>query len=267
MPGAPIVNTRHGAGAARNDLRERFYRASLFATARVVAVSEHARNHFIDERWVAADRICVIPNGIRVENFRGPAQESVRVELGLGPNHHVVGIVGRLNWAKDHEFLLRAWAQVQREDAAARLLVIGDGELRAKLDASAARLGVASTIMWLSDRSDVPRLLHGLDVLALSSRTEGYSIALLEGAAAGVPMVATDVGGNREIVADGVTGVVVPHGDEVALSRALLDLLNDPPRRARYGAAAAAWAAQAAGIDTMQRRYADLYRSLLAGAR
>jgi glycosyltransferase involved in cell wall biosynthesis len=125
---------------------------------------------------------------------------------------------------------------------------------------------VASTVQWLRDRSDVPGLLHTLDVLALSSRTEGYSIALLEGAAAGVPMVATDVGGNREILADGVTGLLVPHGDEGALSRALLELLNDPPRRARYGCAAAAWATQAAGVDTMQRRYADLYRSLLAGA-
>lgn len=265
--GAPIVNTRHGAGSARNDPRERLYRASLFATARVVAVSEHARNHFINQRWMVADRIGVIPNGIRVERFRGPPQESLRPGLGLGPEHHVVGIVGRLNWAKDHEFLLRAWTQVQRDDAAARLLVIGDGELREALVACAARLGVASTVQWLHDRSDVPRLLHDLDVLALSSRTEGYSIALLEGAAAGVPMVVTNVGGNREIVADGVTGVVVPHGDEVALSRALLDLLSDPQRRASYGSAAAAWAAQAAGVDTMQRRYADLYRSLLAGAR
>ncbi len=267
LSGAPIVNTRHGAGAARTDPRERLYRASLVGTARVVAVSEHARNHFVDDRWVAADRICVIPNGIRVERFRGLAQESLRPELGLGPEHHVVGIVGRLNWVKDHEFLLRAWAHVQRDDAAARLLVIGDGELREALAASAARLGVASTVQWLRDRSDVPRLLHTLDVLALSSRTEGYSIALLEGAAAGVPMVATDVGGNREIVADGVTGLVVPHGDEGALSRALLELLNDPPRRARLGSAAAAWATQAAGVDTMQRRYAALYRSLLAGAR
>ncbi len=112
----------------------------------------------------------------------------------------------------------------------------------------------------LGQRGDVPDLLAGMDVFVLSSRTEGYSLALVEAAAAGLPIVATDVGGNAEIVAQDVTGLLVPAGDPQALARALEALSDDPGLRARMGEAARRWALEHGSIDSMYRHYLWLYQ-------
>ena len=208
-PWVPLLNSRHGMGAVNaGDARERLFRLSLPRTAGVVAVCEAARRQFLARRAVPVHKSWIVPNGIDVTRFRvvDKMRGEARASLGLAPDVPVAGTVGRLNWAKDHDLLLQAWAIVAQRDPRARLLVIGDGELRAALARRAAELGVAGSVSWLLDRGDVEHLLQALDLFVLSSRTEGYSMALLEAAAAGLPAVATDVGGNGEIVRDGVTG-------------------------------------------------------------
>jgi glycosyltransferase involved in cell wall biosynthesis len=260
------INTRHGMGAAMaTDRREQLFRLSLRRTDRVACVCEAARQAFVGHGVVPARLATVIPNGIRTGLFAAPdpaARAQARERLGVGTGAYVVGTVGRLNWAKDHALLLEAFARLRAGVPAAVLCMIGDGELRATLHAAAAGLGLGEAVRWLGDRSDVPALLPGLDTFVLSSRTEGYSMALLEAAAAGLPLVATDVGGNREIVADGVNGRLVPHGDPVALAAALAEHAEGAVAAAR-GAAALAWAGREATTATMTARYAAEYHRLV----
>lgn len=260
------VNTRHGMGAAAaSDRRERLFRLSLYRTDRVACVCEAARQAFVGHGVVPAALATVIPNGIRTGLFAAPgpaARAGARAQFGVGAGTYVVGTVGRLNWAKDHALLLDAFARLRAAVPSAVLCMIGDGELRATLHAAAAGLGLGDSVRWLGDRSDVPALLPGLDTFVLSSRTEGYSMALLEAAAAGLPLVATDVGGNREIVADGVNGRLVPHGDPVALAAALAEHAV-PAVAAKRGAAALEWAGREATTATMTARYAAEYRRLV----
>jgi glycosyltransferase involved in cell wall biosynthesis len=124
--------------------------------------------------------------------------------------------------------------------------------------------GVANATRFLGDRSDVPQLLQGLDVFALSSVSEGYSIALLEACAAQLPIVATDVGGNGEIVRDRRNGLLVPARNADALAAALTEMLSAPSYAAAMGEIGRQWVTQEGSFRTMARRYEALYRNAVA---
>jgi glycosyltransferase involved in cell wall biosynthesis len=139
-------------------------------------------------------------------------------------------------------------------------VLVGDGELRASLQQCAIDEQIADAVHFLGDRNDVPDLLRGLDVFALSSVSEGYSMALLEASAVGLPIVATDVGGNGEIVKDGETGALVPARNVAALAEAML-ALQEPEVAAGLAHAARAWVEQHGSLEAMAARYDDLYQS------
>ncbi len=186
----------------------------------------------------------------------------LRQTLGLPPSSVVFGTVGRLNEAKQQQRMLVALRTLidQGEDAA--LAIVGDGELRAELERETDRLGLRDRVRFLGARSDVPELLAGMDVFLLSSRTEGYSLALVEASAAALPIVATDVGGNAEIVHDGRTGLLVPAGDDDRLAAAMAELLRNVSRREQLGRQARQWALEEGSLDAM----CDGYERLYAGA-
>ena len=258
-----VVNTRHGmGGAGRGSRREWLYRRSLGRTDVVAAVCEAARASFQAQGVRPRGRLIAVPNGIRVERFAqgdATARAQLASSLGLGDDARLVGTVGRLNPVKDQALLLRAFANVHAALPEAALVLVGEGPSHAELVALATELGISARVRFLGDRSDVDRILAGLDVFVLSSRSEGYSIALLEACAAGLPIVATDVGGNGEIVRDGRNGRLVPAGDASALSLALLDVLQDPQTAARMGLAGHAWAQAHASLRAMASRYEALY--------
>ena len=261
IPFARILNTRHGMvveGAASR--RERFYRRSLWRTDAVVAVCDAARLQLLETGVRPRGDVLAIPNGIRLHAF-GPASSEARdalvAELGLEPGSRLIGTVGRLTPVKNQEMLLRAFAGVRQEVSNAALVVVGGGPLHDGHEALARSLGVEKHVRFLGDRGDVRRLLRGFDVFALSSRSEGYSIALLEASAVGLPIVATDVGGNREIVGEGHTGHLVT--DEATLTSRLSGLLNRPDHARSMGANARRWAEIEASLETMAERYTRLY--------
>jgi glycosyltransferase involved in cell wall biosynthesis len=258
-----VINTRHGMGGNRRSTRrEWLYRRALQRTDVVVTVCDAARRDAIGRGIVPADKAVVVPNGIRVETFQPVSRDMRERLLGLLelPNStRVIGTVGRLNWAKDQLNLIRAFGQVHRQRADTALVLIGDGELRADLQQAALAEGVADRVRFLGDRNDVPELLQGLDMFVLSSLSEGYSMALLEACAVGLPMVATDVGGNGEIVRDGVTGRLVPARDPTALADAMLTLLQEPEQAAAWGHEARVWVEQHGSLEAMADRYAALY--------
>jgi glycosyltransferase involved in cell wall biosynthesis len=254
----PLVNTRHGMGSERESRVERRFRRSLSRTARVVAVSGFSGAHLVGKEMVPERLLRVIPNGIRVERFGRVSRQSARVRLNLPPESLVIGTVGRLTWAKDQALLVSAIAALAPRFPLLRATVVGDGPLRTDLEQQISALGLADRITLCGDRSDVPDILPAFDIFALPSRTEGYSIALLEAAASGVPAVVADVGGNREIVQDGRTGLVA-RGD---FAPALARLLDDIDLRQRMGAAAGTWALEHASVESMNRLYSELYRSV-----
>jgi glycosyltransferase involved in cell wall biosynthesis len=258
-----VVNTRHGMGSASaNALTERLFRVSLLRTAAVAAVCEHARRHFVGVGTVPARLVHVVYNGIRVEDFvtaSPAARTAARATLGVPADAYLVGTVGRLNWAKDHALLLDAFAALRQHMPQSRLVLIGEGSLRSDLEARALGAGVSPQVTFAGDRGDVPSLLPAFDVFALTSATEGYSIALLEAAAAALPVVATDVGGNREIVQDGSTGIVVRDRTAAEFARALADLGASSERRAELGRNARKWAEAFGSVAAMAASYSALY--------
>jgi sugar transferase (PEP-CTERM/EpsH1 system associated) len=227
----------------------------------VVAVSKDI------ERWLRETvrvkcPVLHIRNGIRAEHYAGPSTAAeVRRELGLPADAPLVGIVARLDPIKDHPLLFRAFGRVRERFPGAELLCVGDGPERAALE----RL-VAPGIRMLGERRDVPRLLRALDVFALVSRNEGIPYTILEAMAAGVPVVASRVGGNPEVVEDGVTGRLFPSGDEAALAEALSGYLAAPELRAAHAATARTRAQERFGLSAMIRSYEDLWRACAAGA-
>jgi sugar transferase (PEP-CTERM/EpsH1 system associated) len=258
-----IINTRHGMGGPPlANAREWLYRRCMRRTDHVVAVCEAARHNLIEQGRLPADKLVAVPNGIHVERF-SPVSEAARRRLAqmieVGESTRIIGSVGRLNWAKDIPTLIRAFALLRGRQPDSVLVVIGDGSLRQELVAFAAEEGVAEHVRFLGDRSDVRELLQGLHVLAMSSVSEGYSIALLEACAAALPIVATAVGGNAEIVHDGVNGHVVPSRDPGMLAEGLLDILADPARADAMGRAGREWVLQHGTFDGMVRRYEALY--------
>lgn len=258
-----VLNTRHGMGAGKRSLRrDGLYRAALAGTDVVVTVCEAARRDALRRGLVPAARSTVVPNGIRVEAFEQGSdamRDRLRCELGLSSQVRIIGTVGRLNWAKDQRGLISAFARVHAADPATALVLVGKGELLASLQGRARDEGVTDAVHFLGDRNDVRELLQGMDLFVLSSISEGYSMALLEAAASGLPIVATDVGGNGEIVRDGETGRLVPACDPEALSSAIGELLSDPASARELALGALAWVRVNGSLQTMAARYASLY--------
>lgn len=263
LPMRQVINTRHGMGVNRRARRrEWLYRRALMRTDTVVTVCEAARSDAIERGIVPSAKTRVVPNGIHVNAFQTAsprAHEHIAQLLNLPGNTRIIGTVGRLNWTKDQLGLIRAFRQVHAQHADTALVLIGDGELRASLQQGAIDEGVADRVHFLGDRSDVRDLLQGLDLFVLSSLSEGYSMALLEASAVALPIVATQVGGNGEIVRDGVSGCLVPAGDPDALAQAMLGLLRNPQRATALGQAARAWVERYGSLETMAMRYAQLY--------
>ena len=264
--GLPVkcrINTRHGMGGrTRSGRQEWLYRQSLRGTDYAVAVCEAARQRFAADGMRPRRALLSVPNGIRLERFRPAddvARQSLVAELGLPTGSRIIGTVGRLQPVKDHALLLRAFAKVRVQVPEAALVIVGDGPLRAALEAQAEQAGLSDALRFMGDRHDVPRLLTGMEVFALTSTSEGYSVALLEACASSLPIVATDVGGNREIVRHGINGRLVPPGDTAAIATALIALLRGGEQAAAMGRAGYAWAQAEASFRTMAERYHGLY--------
>ncbi|HOA95718.1 MAG TPA: glycosyltransferase [Quisquiliibacterium sp.] len=274
-----VLNTRHGMGSSGATGRRDFlFRLAMRATDWGVAVCEAARQRFLTQGLMSAERAVTVRNGIDLTRIRPRSDDAhARLLAGLAVqgSPFVFGSVGRLNVLKDQVTMLRAFAafcadaaadaasaSASAADAAMRaaiLVIAGEGEMRPVLEREIAGLGLTGRAFLLGQRRDVPDILAGLDAFVLSSRTEGYSLALVEASAAGLPIIATDVGGNREIVQDDVTGALVPAGDVPRMAQAMRALAAAPDRCAALGRAGRDWALREGAVETMFARYEALY--------
>jgi glycosyltransferase involved in cell wall biosynthesis len=233
---------------------------------RVIAVSEAARAFLISGKGYAASKIVVVPNGRDLSIFRpGTGRHRARRDLGLDAASPVVGVIGRLEPQKGHAYLLEAWPAVTREFPQARLLVVGDGSLRAVLERRAHDLRVAASVMFTGYRNDMPLVLDAVDIVALPSIYEGMPLSAIEASAMARPVVATCVDGTPEVIRDGRTGRLVPARDAAALARAILGLLRDPEGAQRMGKAGRDYVLHRFDLDTQVRATARVYRALAGG--
>lgn len=259
-----VINTRHGMGPSQHASRlDRLYRMAMLRTDVAVSVCHEGRSRFVDRGVIPAAKARVIPNGIAlsgIDRRSSTARESLLASLGRPSSSVVLGTVGRVSPVKDHATLLEAVRLLHLAGRQVQLLVVGDGESRASLEALARTLTIEECVHFLGMRHDVGRLLGAMDIFALSSISEGYSLALVEAAAASLPIVATRVGGNADIVIDGVSGLLVPAKDPRSMADALLRLVDDHPLREKMGSVGREWALQNGTIDAMGQAYLGVYR-------
>lgn len=264
----PVVNTRHNMGASNpNDGSEKLFRLSLPRTAKVAMVSPQVSKRFVDQGVVPSAKAAVVMNGIPLERYarsNATTRATARSALSLPNDAFVVGAVGRLVHVKNHRLLLAAAAPMCRKHPHVKIVLVGDGEMRNELQQQAQALGIADSLMMLGERSDIPQVLPAFDIFAMPSRSEGHSISLLEATAAGLPIVATAVGGNLEIVQHDLTGMLVPSEDVAAMENALDLLFADEPKRCNLSAQARLWAESTVSVTAMTARYEQIYREVLS---
>jgi glycosyltransferase involved in cell wall biosynthesis len=233
----------------------------------VLANSDAVRDWLVASGY-RPEKVRVIRNGIvQARQLSLIGKAGLRQELGLVPSAPLIGVVCRLNPVKAVHDVLFAAVKVFAQHPSARFVIIGDGQDRESLGALASQLGIADRVIFAGFRTDIAQILPQLTISVLSSLTEGLSNTILESMAAGVPVVATRVGGNCEIVADGVTGLLVPASDPSALSEAICRLLSNPQLGVRMGAAGKERIERQFSIENAVRQTEDLYSDLLGQCR
>ena len=209
-------------------------------TDRVVAIST-SQKHDLCYRYriVAPSKVEILELGIELgQLLELDAETRLREELGFAPNDVVFGYVGRFVPIKDLPTLIRAFGRAADQVSGARLMLVGDGEMRGRLEAQVGGLNLQDRVRFTGWRSDLAEVYGAIDVGVLSSLNEGTPAALIEAMAAGKPVVATAVGGVEDVVTHGRTGLVVPPGDTERLASAMVQLATDTATRHKLGRAA-----------------------------
>ena len=265
-----LVHSEHGRKFDDRPARFAVQRWMSRHTDAIFAVSGQLKTDLVRHIGMPEASVEVLHNGVDLSRFNvaaradapSPAREALRRDWGVPAGALVVGSVGRLVAVKNYALLLRAVASSGLDDV--HLVLAGEGPERAALTALAASLGIASRLHLLGHSNDVDRVLGAFDVFVLPSFSEGMSNTLLEAMAAGVPPVASDVGGNGEIVRDGVDGRLFPSDDEAALRACLVALCRDEAARARLATAARERVLSTFDIRQMIERYEQLYERVHA---
>jgi len=259
LAGVPVVVCSEHTMAMESEWRYRLNRWTIGLVDRVTVVSAQVRDFCTAHIGLPAGKLVLIPNGVELPPAPLASRQEVRAELGLPLDALVAGAAGRLDPVKGVRFLIQALARL----GGVHLAIVGDGPERAALEALAERLGVAGRVHWLGHWHDVQQVLPAFDLFVQPSLHEGLPNTVLEAMAAGLPVVATAVGGTPEAVLDGVTGLLVHPGDPEALARAISRLLDDPATCQAMGQAGRERVAQNFTVERMIAQTETLYEQLL----
>jgi glycosyltransferase involved in cell wall biosynthesis len=265
LTGVPVVATVHGKNYYSERFRRRLaYRLVGRSAGQMVAVSDDVREFLVEQVGIPSNRIRVVRNGVPVNGQSSHERLStLRERLGLDQNARVVGTVGSLYPVKGHKYLIDAAVHVVRRCPDVTFLIVGRGRLREELEAQASGLGVAPYIRFLGHRDDVRDLLDVCDAFVLPSLSEGMPLALLEAMAAGVPTVATRVGGVGEVLEDGKSGLLVPPGESHAVAESLVTLLEDRTLATEIGEFAREVVARRYSLEGMVQAYQEVYAGII----
>jgi glycosyltransferase involved in cell wall biosynthesis len=267
-----VVSTVHLVERAWRPWRSMADRLTSGASDAIVCVSDSAREQYLKRVGVRPDKVRVIHNGIDLARFscsrgaedRAAAKKALGLPAPISGGTRVIVSLGRLRRQKGHDVALRAMAIVARRVPDAVMLVVGDGPERAKLKALHARLGLEGKAVFVGQRPDVARVLAAADCLVAPSRYEGFGLAAAEAMASGLPVIASRIDSLPEVIADDVSGLLVPPGDPGALAAAIERVLGDDELAARLGRAARERVRERFTLETMLGAYTDLYEEVLA---
>lgn len=258
----PVVHTLHGLPAGLSQGQRWLMRMGATLTDEMVTVSQALSEFAMVRLGVPAARLRVISNGIDVAEPTGAAPQ-IRQALGLQADARLVGIVARLDPVKDHPTLLKAFVRVVAALPNTHLVLIGEGREEERIGKLVTALALRGRVHLLGVRSDVQLLLRELDMVALSSSSEGLPMSLLEAMAASRPIVSTAVGDIPGLLRGGV-GIVVPPRDHEALGTAIIRLLNSPDMMASMGQRARERVTARYGIEAMVEAYERFYQDTIA---
>ena len=204
-----------------------------------------------------------IHNGVDTDRFFSAERIANRASLRLDDSVFTIGTVGRLDPVKDHASLLHAFRPIARSDRPSCLIIAGDGPMKDAIERVGAELKISDKIRLLGERNDIPEVLKACDLFTLTSLAEGISNTILEAMASGLPVVATRVGGNPELVEDGINGYLVSAGDVAGLTAAYESYLYNPNLRDLHGRNARLRVEQKFSLERMATQYAQLYQELM----
>ncbi|MDI6794917.1 MAG: glycosyltransferase [bacterium] len=264
IPG--VISTKHGNEERQSKrLAGLCYRLLSLLNNRVVTVSDELKNYLITRGEVSPAKVMTVVNGVDVDQYQIKIDRTgKRKELGLSETDFVVGHTARLSPVKDQSTLLKAIAAAMKVFPQIRLIIIGEGPLKAQLEVLADKLKISDKVFFLGIRRDMPEIFQIMDLFVLSSLNEGTSMTLLEAMAASLPIVATKVGGNPQIVKEGVTGLLVPVQDVEAMKRAVIFILKDRAKAEAMGEAGLRRVREKFSLKEMADIYERLYRPALA---
>jgi glycosyltransferase involved in cell wall biosynthesis len=262
-----IIHTEHGKHYAARFRTRILGRIAARSAQRFCCVAGDVADEVKRYRIAPEGKLTVVPNGIDTARFLAPPDAQLRRSLGIPEGAPVVGTIGRLCEVKRQDVLLKAFATLRRGVPDAHLILVGEGPLRGELERLARELGVARVTHLAGYQSQPERFLPLMNVFALTSRSEGMPLAVLEAWAAGVPVVASAVGGLPELIEQDRTGLLFPALDEDALAAAVGRLLLDRASAAAMGTRGREWVQSQYTLDRMAQRYRQHYLELLRAAR
>ena len=248
LAGVPVrIHGEHGWDVFDPDGRSRKYqwlrRAFRPLIHHYVPLSHQLEHYLVERIGVPRERITRICNGVDTDKFHPPREgrEPIAGCPFLSPEHVLIGTVGRMHGVKDQTTLVRAFIELMRTkpelQKKARLILVGEGPLKSECRTLLHQAGLDELAWFAGERNDIPEVLRGLDVFVLPSRAEGISNTILEAMATGLPVVATRVGGNLELVEHGVTGMLIPPGDPGKMAKSLFSFVEDASMRRQQGQA------------------------------
>ena len=269
----PCVHTIHGAAFhfGQSPLNYHAYIAAEKWAARrcdrLISVCDAMTDQYVAAGITTPELCDTVYSGMEVEPFLTPPRppEEVRRELGIEPEHIVIGKVARLFHLKGHKYLIEAARQVADAQPQVRFLLVGDGILRSEFEQRIAELGLTENFIFagLVPPERVPELIHAMDIVVHTSVWEGLARVLPQGLIAGKPVVSYDVDGAREVVIPEQTGYLLPAESIDPLARALTELAADPEKRARFGQTGRERFTDQFRHETMTRRLREIYQRVL----
>ncbi len=242
-----------------------FDRSTSVVDKKILSASHAVKEIMIREAFFARNRISVLHSGIDVSRFKNRQRGKVRRELCLPDPVTVIGVVARLSEEKGIGYLLEAMPHVLKRYPNLYLLIAGDGPIKDKLKNLSVHMGLEQNVIFLGYRNDIPEFMTDIDLLVMPSLTEGFPLSLLEGMAAGLPIVATRVGGIPEIITDGREGILVPPREPDALAKAIIRVLREKESGKTMGLAGRKVVEEKFNADVMVAKTEGVYNQLLTG--
>lgn len=236
-----------------------------YATTNIIACAEAVKKDLVDLVGIDPGKITVVYNAVDTALFRPPEdKDAARGKLGLSREDIIIGTVARLISIKGQSYIMQAIARLLSAFPGIKLLIVGDGPDRIKLEEEARGLGISEKVLFAGNREDMPELYAAMDIFVLASTArEGLPLTAAEALATSLPVVATDVGGTGEIVIDGETGLLVRPKDAAAIAKAIEVFLNDPEKARQMGVAGRKLCEEKFSKDAMIKGVEALYEAYL----